>query len=260
MHNEFAKFIKTNEIRFKYAKGMRDIIGNEIHPYHEIFFYMGGDARFISEEGTERLLPFTTVYIPKETFHSFDVLGKDCDYIRCVFNFDSVSELDEIISEKMKKIFILRDETITNLFLQIKDITDTSMPEKEKNIVMKSVFAQILVYTMESEQYLFESTIHPLTEKVLDYIENNINKSLNIKDIANELYMSESHLAHIFKRDLHIPVHKYILEKRLVLSNKKIKSGVNPTQAALDCGFQDYSGFFRQYKKMFGVSPAKDKK
>ena len=87
MSDEFSKFIITNEIKFKYAKGMRDIIGNEIHPYHEIFFYIGGDAKFISEAGTEKLLPFTTVVIPKETFHCFVVSGDEKDYCRCVEEF-----------------------------------------------------------------------------------------------------------------------------------------------------------------------------
>ena len=54
-------------------------------------------------------------------------------------------------------------------------------------------------------------------------------------------------------------IHKYVLEKRLILANKKIRQSVNPTVAASECGFADYSGFYRQYKKMFGVSPAKSK-
>ena len=54
-------------------------------------------------------------------------------------------------------------------------------------------------------------------------------------------------------------IHKYVLEKRLILENKKIRQSVNPTVAASESGFADYSGFYRQYKKMFGVSPAKSK-
>ncbi len=50
-----------------------------------------------------------------------------------------------------------------------------------------------------------------------------------------------------------------MLEKRLILANKKIRQSVNPTVAASESGYADYSGFYRQYKKMFGVSPAKSK-
>ena len=58
-----------------------------------------------------------------------------------------------------------------------------------------------------------------------------------------------------FKDDMKISIYKYILHKKLVLANKSIISGVPPTIAALDSGFNDYSGFYRQYKKMFGTSP-----
>lgn len=259
MYDEFSKFIITKEIKFKYAKGMRDIIGNEIHPYHEIFFYIGGDAKFISEAGTEKLLPFTTIVIPKETFHCFVVSGNEKDYCRCVFNFENVSEIDEIINKKMNGIFLTRDKNISALFMKLKQLTDTSFSKIEKDILLKSIFAQVLVYIKEQEHYSFESHIHPITEKIIEYIEKNIDKPLHLKVLANEFYMSESHLAHILKKDLHISVHKYILEKRLVLANKKIKNSINPTQAALECGFRDYSGFYKQYKKMFGMSPSKSK-
>ena len=58
-----------------------------------------------------------------------------------------------------------------------------------------------------------------------------------------------SYLSHVFKNDLHISIHKYVLEKRLILANKKIRQSVNPTVAASECGFADYSAFYRQYKK-----------
>ena len=43
MSKEFEKIIKNDEIKFKYAKGMRDIIGKEIHIYNEIFFFLEGE-------------------------------------------------------------------------------------------------------------------------------------------------------------------------------------------------------------------------
>ena len=45
-----------------------------------------------------------------------------------------------------------------------------------------------------------------------------------------------------------------------IRANKKIKNSVPRTQAAIECGFHDYSGFYKQYKKMFGVVPRECKK
>lgn len=259
MSEEFARVIVTRDIRFKHAKGMRDIYGKELHVYHEIFFFIAGDAAFVSELGTRKLSPFTTVIIPKDTFHSFVVYGSEADYCRCVLNFESVSELDELINAKLKNVFVTTDINVTELFLKMQALEGSALSQLEREILLKALFAQLLVVLNEKESSFFDVLISPLTEQALACIEQNIENPLSAKKLANMLYISESYLAHVFKKDLHISIHKYILEKRLILANSKIKKGLPAMQAAAECGFQDYSGFYRQYKKMFGVSPLDSK-
>ena len=69
--------------------------------------------------------------------------------------------------------------------------------------------------------------------------------------------VSPSTLTHSFKKDMNISVYRYILKKRLVLAQQKILSGEPAQKAALDCGFNDYSGFYKQYKKTFGIAPSR---
>ena len=259
MTEEFAKYVVTNEIRFKHAKGMRDIIGKELHVYHEIFLFLGGDAEFISELGSTKLSPYTTVVIPKSTFHNFVVHGSESDYCRCVLNFENVSGLDELISEKIKRIFITQDETVASLFVKMRDIETMPLSDVEKSILLKGLFAQLLVYLKEPETPILKTPVDPVTDKAILYINQNISENLTVEKIAKAQHISESFLAHVFKKDMHISIHKYILEKRIFLADKKIKSNIPATQAALECGFQDYSGFYKQYKKMFGVSPTRKK-
>ncbi len=252
---EFEKFIVTNEIKFKYAKGMRDIIGRELHIYHEILFLISGDTEFVSEHGSIRLLPYTAVIIPKNTFHRFIVHDDERNYCRCVLNFESVSEVDEIIAEKLKDISIIQDETIVQLFLQLRDVPSLSLSKAEKELLLKSLFSAILVFFKKQETSSYEFSTNPITANTIAYINENIEKKLTVQQIAAAQHISESYLAHIFKKDLHIPIHKYILEKRIFLADKKIKSNIPATQAAIECGFQDYSGFYKHYKKIFGVPP-----
>jgi AraC-like DNA-binding protein len=40
------------------------------------------------------------------------------------------------------------------------------------------------------------------------------------------------------------------------LARQKIQDGESATTAAMICGFNDYSSFYKQYKKMFEVSPS----
>jgi AraC-like DNA-binding protein len=63
-------------------------------------------------------------------------------------------------------------------------------------------------------------------------------------------------LAHTFKEQMNISIHQFILKKRLVMAHHKILAGEPATKAAMECGFNDYSGFYKQYKKLFGKNPS----
>ena len=43
-----------------------------------------------------------------------------------------------------------------------------------------------------------------------------------------------------------------------MLAKKYLKKGHHPTSVYLECGFNDYSTFYRAYKARFGASPTKD--
>ena len=259
MLKEFEKIIQTEEIFFKYAKGMRDVVGKELHTYNEILFFISGDVEFISEKGKETLVPNTAIIIPKETFHQFIVLGDNTDYIRCVFNFETVAELDTLIASKINKIMLTQNDKINDLFKSLTVIESMNLSEIETNILLKSLFAEILVAIKTKDSIFLNegSFFNPKVEAAISFINKNIQQPLTVPDIAASLNISDSHLAHIFKNDMHISVHKYILKKRLLLAHKKIQNSTPPMQAAIESGFNDYSGFYTQFKKMFGFSPSK---
>lgn len=255
MSNEFANFLITKEIRFKHARGMRDIIGKELHVYHEILFFINGDTEFTSEYGRKRLSPHTAIVIPKNSFHCLTLLGEESEYERCVLNFDRVAELDEIIDDRMKNIFLVNDERITDIFRKMSSLLTKPLPKNEKDIMLKALIASLLVILKPTEDRNFDFSTSHYTSRIISYINKNIGSDLSAKRLASMMHISESHLLHTFKKDLHIPLHRYILEKRLICADGKIKNGSPAMQAALECGFSDYSGFYKQYKKMFGEAP-----
>lgn len=55
---------------------------------------------------------------------------------------------------------------------------------------------------------------------------------------------------------MNIPIRKYVIKKRLILAHSKILKGELSSVAAIECGFNDYSGFYRQYKKMYDITPS----
>ena len=95
--------------------------------------------------------------------------------------------------------------------------------------------------------------------EAVKYIDGHIGGDLSIETIAAHLHVSPSYLSCLFKKNMLIPIHKYILNKRLILANTKILSSTPSVSAAMECGFSDYSNFYVQYKKRFGISPSQSK-
>lgn len=258
MNGEFAHFIKTNEMTFKHAKGMRDIVGKEFHTFHEIFIFLGGDAEFISDKLKLSLIPGTLVVIPRETFHQFKS-SEDAQYRRCVFNFSQVAELDQLIADKMGHIYTmpLPSELLSH-FSELFQAARMYPDSMESKILAKSLLARLLC-TLNPFQanHNAPEKIHPLVSNAVSYINTNIRQPLSIPAIAQHLHISESYLMRLFKNDLHISIYRYITEKRLTLAAIDISKGVCPTKAASLAGFGDYSGFYKLYKQHFGVCPSK---
>lgn len=255
----FAEYIRTEEILFKHAKGMRDIIGLEFHPYHEIFLFMDGDTEFISSAFRVKLQPRTLVVIPKENFHHFVVHGAEEDYHRYVFNFTAVAGLDALIEEKMEQLcYLPASPSLCAMFEKLGSHTADTDTYKQ-GLLQRAVFTEILL-EMETaspnDADYAHLSVHPLIAEAVKFIQKHTSTIAQVEDVARAVNISSSYLSHLFREELHISPHRYILEKKLILANRKIESGCGAVQAAAECGFANYSGFYKMYKKMFGFSPS----
>ncbi len=95
--------------------------------------------------------------------------------------------------------------------------------------------------------------------QIIAYILENLDRPFSLDDICNAFFLCKSQLCRMFKRATGSTVWNYVTVKRLTLARELLEGGAVPTQVYLRCGFVDYSGFYRAYKKQFGVSPKRNK-
>ena len=81
-------------------------------------------------------------------------------------------------------------------------------------------------------------------------------EGLSIDELAERFYISKYHMMRRFRDETGYTIHGYLTEKRLLLAQQLLEQGVPSGEAALRCGYQEYSTFSRAYKKQFGRAPS----
>ena len=108
------------------------------------------------------------------------------------------------------------------------------------------------------------SSVHPgkknggveLLNAVIDYIGQNISLISDLSFIEAVFHYSNSHVNRIFRKTLGVSVWQYITAKRLDLAYNLIADGYSVKSAAIRCGFNDYSVFYKSFVKYFGMTPS----
>ena len=101
----------------------------------------------------------------------------------------------------------------------------------------------------------YEQKQNALVTQCIEYIENNLNEDLNVEKISRDINFAPSTVAHSFKKQMGIPLHKYIVQKRLYFAKTMLDKGYSPTEVYLSCGYTNYSSFYKAYIKIFGKTP-----
>ena len=260
MLESFEYSICSENYYFKYARGNSSLKGKEFHDHDEIIFFLGGKARFISKNIQMPLMQKCVIYVPRENFHQLVYENED-EYLRCIFHFRGKGERERLWRDTVGEIRIINEPTAftEQIFNMLIQVSQSEKFDIDKELLLSSAFFQL---TLERKiegwgEIDMASSLSPLIRSTLDYIDEHYPQNIRIGDLAKYQRVSESLLAHTFKRELSISVHRYIVEKRLSAVRELVKKRKSLTEASLACGFNDYSSFFRLYKRQYGISPSK---
>lgn len=93
-------------------------------------------------------------------------------------------------------------------------------------------------------------------EEIINYIEQNSLDQLTIRTLAKLVFLSESRLSHLFKKEIGISISSYLLHMKMRKAFYLIFQGYKLTDAAIQSGFSSSSHFSRSVLEKLGMSPS----
>lgn len=96
--------------------------------------------------------------------------------------------------------------------------------------------------------------------RVYDYIKSNCFTNIKVEDIMKKFSVSRWYIDKVTKKFYGFSFSKTINDIRMWQAHKYMSENIELKEVAKLCGYIEYSGFYRAYKKFFGLSPIEDLK
>ena len=100
------------------------------------------------------------------------------------------------------------------------------------------------------------SKIQPVTvRRVREFIDANLSQNLSVTELATEVGLSARQLCRSFKLSLGVPVHQYVMRRRIERA-KELLRHMDATEVAMATGFSSSSHLSTLFKKVTGITPS----
>lgn len=249
----------------------REYFSVHTHPFYEIFFLINGNGSYVVEGHEYTIHPNSMIILRPGEMHRAEITP-ECDYERCYLHFSEETILQIDPSGKLLLPFnnrligeknfygqqIMNTAFIKELLLSAEKTVVGSPDENDGLHHYLYIILCEICNSFEIQKNIGdadESNYDKLIYDIIQYINQNICDNQSVSDIEKKFYISRPILNKRFKQATGTTVWDYIITKRIVLADRLISAGESPTQAAYTCGYNDYSAFYRAYRKVFHRPP-----
>ncbi len=250
-------FYEANE-----APRGKDFCGLHTHEEYKLLFFYDGDVDFTIGESSCPLQKNDLLLVKPNLPHCLQPRSSRC-FKRMILTFR-----EEILSDDLRALLqnapplyhLDASSPIKRIFDNLLESLEVFSEEDFEYVCLTSLNHILLQLKYFSPVQIKDNSGASILDAILLYIDENLALPLTITDLSKKFSVSESWIAHSFKKHLGVSPSQYINRKKIIYAQSLINKGISPMQAAEDCGYLNYTTFYRQYKKYLGISPAENAK
>lgn len=251
-------------------------------PFARLHYVLEGEATLVLQDEVIRLRPGYLYLTPAYVKHSYSCANQLSLYYIHIYetpvlrssifdryNFPKEIKADQLMQALLNRLLEINPdrelsiydprsydnstELMRNLAQQI---TFPFALEAESQAIIHQLMSRFLA-TAESKIPNFEKRLI----RVLDYIDEHIQRTISIDELADLIFLSKDHLIRLFKKHMNDTPVKYMNQKKIekaqlmmLIDNSSIQ------ELSFKLGFENISYFNRLFKKMTGETPTSYKR
>jgi AraC-like DNA-binding protein len=251
---------------YRLTTGGSGIFEIHCHSYYEIYYFLRGKVEYLVEGVAYAPAPDSVLLIPAGVLHGVKA-DPNLPYERFALHF-----LPELLSPETRKLllspfqhggaYLINPDP--NLLACCRSLLDCgSLSPALQTAALRcrteALLTMLCAASQRQGKLPKEDTPSTQTEEILSYLNSHLGEDLSLDLLCQKFFISKNHLNLLFRKATGTTVWDYLSRKRAALAQQLILSGTTAMQAARQAGFQDYSAFYRCYRKIFGQSPAQAK-
>ncbi|MGL5430782.1 MAG: AraC family transcriptional regulator [Vibrio sp.] len=233
------------------------------HSYTQIVIGLKGQAEFEVRGMGNIVGPGQGCVVTSGSDHSFGGVVGQSDIL--VLNMPTPSDDDPLLLRKLNEL--AASEIYFQLDGQIQRLIQMLVQEMQANpddLLLGRACNDTVVALLQRHISAL-ATAHKESRFNIDvvdrYIEQHLTQRISVAQLAGSVFLSESQFHVLFKEQMGVTPHQYVLNKRIEMAQKLIEQGqLNLGQIAALTGFANQSAFTHTFAKLQGISPSQYKR
>ena len=243
------------------------------HGFYELYCLLDGKMNYLVAGSRCTLTPGNMLLIAPGEMHRPDIDGPPQNFDRIVLwmNPRFVASLYGLFPQALQAFdgtrqgghLIAPDEKTYRILL---NLLQSLLYEKEREdadspYLYHLIVTQLLIHLSRILRHRPHQASKPDQRyseimKVYEYVNANYQARISVNHLSEHFFMDRNTLTRQFRRIIGLTPGEYIRRKRLQEAYRLIRQGSGVLDAGYQCGFADYSAFYRAFRQVYGVAPS----
>ncbi|MCZ4292813.1 AraC family transcriptional regulator [Vibrio sinaloensis] len=233
------------------------------HDYTQVVIGLRGQAEFEVGGYGNMVGPGQGCVVTSGSGHAFGGVVGQSDIL--VLNMPVPSQSDALMMQRLNELN--QKETYFQLNTQIQKLIQMLVAEMHSSpddLLLSRACSDTVVALLQRHMSAFEASRKESRfdlEAIDRYIEQHMNQRISVMQLAGSVFLGESQFHSLFKEQMGITPHQYVLGKRIDMAKQLIEQGnLTLGQVAEFTGFSGQSTFTHTFSRLQGISPSQYKK